>query len=78
VKTETNAAIALEHREAVRLVPLEVEACDAPLLWRGYQSVSFHGTYEDGLRCPSRWLDPPRRGGRRGKAGVGYDNESAG
>ena len=59
VKTETNAAIALEHREAIRLVPLDVEACDALLLWSGYQSVSFRSTYEDGLRGLLRWLDPP-------------------
>ena len=58
VKTETNAAIALEHREAMRLVPLDVEACDAPLLWSSYQFISFHNTYEDGLRGLLRWLDP--------------------
>jgi hypothetical protein len=59
VRTETNAAIALEHREAVRLVPLDVEACDAPVLWSSYQSISFRNTYEDGLRGLLNWLDPP-------------------
>jgi formylglycine-generating enzyme len=60
VRTETNAAIALEHREAVRLTPLDVEACDAPLLWSSYQCVSFRNTYEDGLRGLLNWLDPPK------------------
>ena len=60
VKTETNAAIALEHREMVRLVPLDVETCDAPLLWSSYQFVSFRGRYEAGLRGLLSWLDPPK------------------
>jgi formylglycine-generating enzyme len=60
VKTETNAAIALEHREMVRLVPLDVETCDAPLLWSSYQCVSFRGAYEAGLRGLLGWLDPPK------------------
>ena len=59
VKTETNAAIALEHREMVRLVPLDVETCDAPLLWSSYQFVSFRGQYEAGLRGLLDCLDPP-------------------
>ena len=58
VKTETNAAIALEHREAVRLVPLDVEACDAPLLWSSYQFISFRDGYEAGLRSLLSWLAP--------------------
>jgi formylglycine-generating enzyme len=60
VKTETNAAIALEHREAVRLVPLDAEACEVPLLWSSYQCVSFRNTYEDGLQGLLSWLDPPK------------------
>jgi len=57
VKTETNAAIALEHQEAVRLVPLDVAACDAPVLWSSYQFISFRSRYEDGLRGLLSWLD---------------------
>ena len=60
VKTETNAAIALEHRDAVRLVPLDVETCEAPLLWSSYQFISFRGRYEAGLRGLLGWLDPPK------------------
>jgi formylglycine-generating enzyme len=59
VETETNAAITLEHREAVRLVPLDVEACDAPVLLSSYQCVLFRNAYEDGLQGLLRWLDPP-------------------
>ena len=60
VKTETNAAIALEHRDAVRLLPLDVETCEAPLLWSSYQFISFRGPYEAGLRGLLGWLDPPK------------------
>ena len=60
VKTETNAAIALEHREAMRLVPLDVAACAAPVLWSSYQFISFRSRYEDGLRGLLSWLDPPQ------------------
>jgi hypothetical protein len=60
VKTETNAAIALEHREAIRLAPLDVESCDAPLLWSSYQFISFRDRYEDGLRGLLGWLDPSK------------------
>ena len=50
VKTETNAAIELEVGGAVRFIPLDATACTVPVLWNGYQRVSFRGRYEDGLR----------------------------
>jgi len=49
VRTETNAALALEHRDLLCLLPLDVAACDVPLLWSGYQFTSFRRSYEAGL-----------------------------
>jgi formylglycine-generating enzyme required for sulfatase activity len=34
----------------VRFIPLDVTACAVPILWKGYQRVSFRNRYEDGLR----------------------------
>ncbi len=51
VKTETNAAVELEVGGAVHFIPLDVAACSVPILWNGYQRVSFRGRYEDGLRA---------------------------
>ena len=50
VRNETNAAIELENRGEVQFIPLDVAACSVPILWNGYQRVSFRGRYEDGLR----------------------------
>jgi formylglycine-generating enzyme required for sulfatase activity len=44
----------------VRLVPLNVEAYEAPLLWSSYQFISFRNTYKDGLQGLLSWLDPPK------------------
>jgi len=49
VRTETDAALALEHRDLLRFLPLDVAACDVPLLWSGYQFTSFRRSYEAGL-----------------------------
>jgi hypothetical protein len=46
VKTETNAAVELEVSGAVRFIPLDVAACSVPILWNGYQRVSFRSRYE--------------------------------
>ena len=51
VKTETNAAVELENRGEVQFIPLDVAACSVPILWSGYQRVSFRGRYGDGLRA---------------------------
>lgn len=62
VKTETNVAITLEHRELVRLVPLDVETCDAPLLWGIYQFVVARH-----VRCAFRnRINPDSRSGNIG------------
>jgi tetratricopeptide (TPR) repeat protein len=39
VKTETNVAIAMEHRNAMRVILLEAEPCEVPTLWSVYQRV---------------------------------------
>ena len=61
VKDETNVAIELEHEGRVRFVPLDVENCDVPPLWRAYQRVSFCGDYVSGLRSLVFALDPAQR-----------------
>jgi hypothetical protein len=57
VRTETNAAIALEHRDRIHFLPLDVAQCDIPLLWSGYQFVPFGDSYEVGLDALLRRLD---------------------
>ena len=39
VQTEMNVAIAIEHRNAMRVILLEAEPCDVPTLWSVYQRV---------------------------------------
>ena len=34
----------------MRFIPLDVTTCSVPILWNGYQRVSFRSRYEDGLR----------------------------
>jgi len=58
VKSETNVAIELQHKDYLRLVPLYVEHCDVPPLWNIYQRVSFLGQYEDGLAALLVELEP--------------------
>lgn len=57
VRTETNAAIALEHRDRIHFLPLDVVKCDIPLLWSGYQFVPFNVSYEKGLDALLRRLE---------------------
>lgn len=49
VKDETNVAIECEHEGQLRFIPLGVEQCSIPPLWRAYQRTSFLGRYQDGL-----------------------------
>ena len=63
VRTETNAAIALEHKGKIRFLPLDVAECDLPILWSGYQYVGFRRSYEAGLDELLRWLDSGADGG---------------
>ncbi len=48
VRQEVSAAIALERKGRIRLIPLEVEHCDVPPLWEAYQKVSLTPDYESG------------------------------
>ena len=57
VRTETYAAIALEHKGQMRFLPLDVAESDTPALWSGYQYVNFRASYEVGLDGLLRWLD---------------------
>ena len=56
VRTETNAAVQLEHNGRVRFLPLDVIECNMPILWGGYQYVTFRRSYESGLGELLRWL----------------------
>ncbi|MCL4261855.1 MAG: SUMF1/EgtB/PvdO family nonheme iron enzyme [Anaerolineae bacterium] len=49
VRRETNVAIELEHQGEIQFYPLEVQPCDLPPLWRGYQRTPFGGRYEAAL-----------------------------
>lgn len=59
VKTETDLAIELEHRDVLQFIPVEVEACRVPLVWNTYQRISFIGKYEDGLTSLLKALQRP-------------------
>jgi hypothetical protein len=63
-KTETDAAIAAEHSGSLRLIPIEIAACQAPPLLNSYQRVSFLESYPAGLAELLRALESsaqPRR-----------------
>jgi hypothetical protein len=58
VRTETNAAIGLEHQDKVQFIPLDVQTCDPPTLWNACQRVPFGRRYEEGLQRLLGRLDP--------------------
>lgn len=58
VRDETNVAIELSKEGKLRFIPLEVESCDIPPLWRVYQRIPFQASYEAGLRALLAELDP--------------------
>jgi len=49
VNHEVSAAIMLEREGQMRIVPLRIEECEIPPLWRAYQFIPFT-EYEAGLR----------------------------
>jgi WD40 repeat protein len=49
VNLEMSAAIMLEREGQLRIVPLQVQACEPPALWRAYQAIPF-GNYETCLK----------------------------
>jgi formylglycine-generating enzyme required for sulfatase activity len=49
VRIETNAAIALERKGRIQIIPLDVKPCEVPPLSSTYQMVSFRRDYEAGL-----------------------------
>lgn len=48
VRQEVNAAIALERKGRIRLIPLDVERCDVPPLWAVYQKICLTPDFESG------------------------------
>ena len=66
VNTETDAAIEMQHEDAITFIPLDVAECRVKRLWRQYQYISFRGSYEVGLDALLWRLDgdapaPPAR-----------------
>lgn len=51
VQLEANAAIQLEREGNLRFIPLLVESCDPPLLWRAYQWIPLQDNYESGFKA---------------------------
>ena len=49
VNLEMSAAITLEREGHLHIVPLQVEECEVPPLWRTYHAISF-AEYETGLQ----------------------------
>jgi len=50
VRIEMSAAIDLERKEKIQILPLDVQPCQAPPLWRTYQAIPFSPRhYEAGL-----------------------------
>jgi formylglycine-generating enzyme required for sulfatase activity len=49
VKTETNIAIELAHRDEARFIPLRVADCRPPVLWSAFQRIDFVGQSAEGL-----------------------------
>ncbi|MCA9923887.1 MAG: toll/interleukin-1 receptor domain-containing protein, partial [Anaerolineales bacterium] len=58
VRSETNVAIGLEHRNELRFLPLEFGEAAAPPLWEGYQWISFREDYKAGLENLLTLLQP--------------------
>jgi ferredoxin len=56
VRKETSAAISLERRGRIELIPLEVKPCTVPALWDSYQTVSLRHDYQAGLEQLTRKL----------------------
>lgn len=68
VMDEANVAIECEHEGQVRFVPLMVEPCEVPPLWRAYQRVPFQSDYGSGLTALFDALEPERRAQRKREA----------
>jgi hypothetical protein len=49
VEKETDVAIAQERKGHIKILPLDVEACEAPLLLSSYQKVFFRQNYNAGF-----------------------------
>src|SRR5690606_35827090 len=59
VHSETNAAIGLQHKDAIRFIPLDVApVTESPPLWQAYQWIPFQNNYKDGLERLMQELQP--------------------
>jgi hypothetical protein len=70
VRIETNSAIELAVKNKLKFIPITICNCDVPILWRGFQSVSFLETYEKGLKNLYETLEikpPPKSIGETSK-----------
>lgn len=60
VRSETDIAIALEHRGEIRFIPLQVQSCSVPPVWRAYQHIPFWRDFEKGWKNLLIELERPR------------------
>ena len=49
VRQEVSAAVAMERRGRLQIIPVDVENCEIPPLWDAYQKVSLRDGYEAGI-----------------------------
>ncbi|MCB9422150.1 MAG: SUMF1/EgtB/PvdO family nonheme iron enzyme [Ardenticatenaceae bacterium] len=61
VRHETDVAVEMEHDGEMRFIPLQVEACRIPALWRAYQRIPFRSGYKNGLVVLMKALPVERR-----------------
>lgn len=60
VRSETDSAIALEHRGEIRFIPLQVQSCSVPPVWHAYQHIPFWRDFERGWKSLLTELERPQ------------------
>jgi class 3 adenylate cyclase len=60
VRDETNVAIELMNEGEIRFIPLQVQPCKLPAIWRAYQRIPFRAGYNAGLNALLAKLEPER------------------
>ncbi|WP_420630047.1 TIR domain-containing protein [Candidatus Leptofilum sp.] len=66
VTSEMNVAIGMEHREEMRLLPLNVKSAATPALWQAYQWIRFDGNYDASLAAILSELDHYKKNEKQG------------
>lgn len=68
VRSETDVAVEMEHEGEMRFIPLLVEACRVPALWRAYQRIPFRAGYDVGLAALLAALAGRQQASRSGRS----------